>query len=179
MEKKKMYMLLYVFLAIVIVLGGTIQLFKTERQLTSIMYFVGSLVIVSFFGVRWFDKLDDDTGDMKWPPVINTCPDYLTYYKRTVNGQKVDTCIDVLGVSRKPDVLAKWTSQHSAANPPADDKYYFSLVFDKVQGKSKTEQMCERALEAGVTWEGITDGLSCTISAAQRQADAAEKKICS
>jgi hypothetical protein len=38
--------------------------------------------------------------------------------------------------------------------------------------------MCERALEAGVTWEGIPDGLSCTISAAQRHADAAEKKIC-
>ena len=43
-------------------------------------------------------------------------------------------------------------------NPPTDDKYYFSLVTTTA---NKNTELCNRALNAKLTWEGITNGESC------------------
>ena len=83
MEKRTLNLVMYIFVCVAILVGVPVQLYKGGRDLAAVLVFIGGLIIAIFFGIRWFDKLGGgDTGN-KWPPVINTCPDYLTYFKRT------------------------------------------------------------------------------------------------
>jgi hypothetical protein len=40
---------------------------------------VGCLIVLVYFGLRWFGSRIEKPAN--WPPVINMCPDYLTYVK--------------------------------------------------------------------------------------------------
>ena len=159
-------MLLYILIAITVGFGVSATFFKENRTAAAITFLVGAILVFVYFGIRWFEKGRLPGGaeaKQKWPPVINTCPDYLVYYerKKTVSGVETveRTCVDPLGVSRKPDVLVKWPN---TAEAPSDDKYYFSLELADVKTDvEKRAKICERALEAGLTWEGVTDGMTC------------------
>ncbi len=159
-------MLLYILIAITVGFGVSATFYKENRTAAAIVFLIGAILVFVYFGIRWFEKGGLPGGAAaaaKWPPVINTCPDYLVYYerKKTVSGVEVmeRTCVDPLGVSRKPDVLAKWPN---TAEAPGDDKYYFSLELADVKTDGeKRAKICERALDAGLTWEGVTDGFTC------------------
>jgi len=84
------------------------------------------------------------------------CPDYLVYFKH--NG---DTCIDISGVNRSGRTLKAWTSEDTPQNPPADPAKYFRFVY---KSGADVKQLCQAAINAGLTWEGITNGESCTYS---------------
>ena len=182
MEKRTLNLLMYIFVCVAILVGVPIQLYRGGRDLVAVLVFIGTLIISIFFGIRWFDKLGGgDTGN-KWPPVINTCPDYLTYFKRTTTSASgststKNTCIDLMGVSKKPAILKPWGA-NSISNPPLDDGFYFNIDFVTKQDITKLEQMCEAALNAGVSWEGVTDGISCTATSGVARLASGNEKVC-
>ena len=156
-------LIIYIVLTIVIGFGGVMTFFRQDRFLTSIVFLAGSILVFVFFGLRWFQSGPEPGTSGVWPPVINTCPDFLTYYKRTkgtgINITKQDTCIDTVGVSRDQTKLAKWPADGSI---PADDKYYFDLTIPgSGSDEEKRTTMCQRTIDYGLTWEGVTDGQVC------------------
>jgi hypothetical protein len=146
------------FIAAGIMITGIGSFKLSDQMITAIIFFIGSLTIFIVYGIRWFGSTSVLTiAPGKWPPVINTCPDYLTYYKRTVGGIDKDTCIDTIGVSKDNSLLAKFPS----SGTPSDDKYYLDLSGVSSDPTTKSTQLCNKALNMKVTWEGITNGESC------------------
>jgi hypothetical protein len=145
-------------------IGGTTTLFQSGRVLAALLFLVGAILLFVFYGLRWFEgkKLPGDAG--QWPPIVNTCPDYLTFYKRTkANGSLQNTCIDTLGISKRAGSLSKWPADGSI---PTDDRYFFNLDFGISSLPDLNTARCEAAIQAGLTWEGVTDGEVCTFAGA-------------
>jgi len=135
-----------------------------KQSLSALIFFLGSSIVSIIFGMKWFNENGVFAKTpVSWPPVINTCPDYLTYYKRTKgtspSAPTENTCIDTIGVSTKdfPKMVKKPSEE-------TDDKYFFILdtgLTDPIKNKI---ELCKRAMEKGLTWDGITNGESCTAS---------------
>jgi len=159
-------LVIYIISAIAVIAGGTITAFNSGKILAAILFFIGALSIFVIFGLKWFSpgSLFAKTP-VPWPPTINTCPDYLVYYGRSINGVKVNTCIDLIGVSKNGG-LKVFPKEALSDNTkvPTDANYYFSLQTDNSDANSKNKELCTRAITAGLTWEGITNGESCTTS---------------
>ena len=155
----------YLFLSIVVGMTVVMQLFRANRTWAGIITLILFVLIFIFYGERWF-RGNRVTGIYTgaWPPIINACPDYLVYYNR--NG--VDTCIDLLGVNRSNGVLRPWTQEDNAQNPPADDAKYFLYTYKADMKPNEIQVLCNAAMSAGLTWEGITNGESCTYNPADR-----------
>lgn len=152
------YLGIYIVIAILVIAGGTYKLM--DQTIAAFFFFAGSVVVFIIFGLRWFnDKGVFSKTPVQWPPNINTCPDFLTYYKRTVGGAKVDTCIDLIGVSRNGSIKIF----PKAGIEPTADAYYFALATTSTDAAQKNQELCQKAIAAGLTWEGITNGESCTI----------------
>ena len=90
-ENFNIKLIIYVIGCILILTWGTYQVFQAYQMLGAIVYFAGALYVCIIYGIRWFNKNASSSATV-WPPVINTCPDYLTYYEREVNGTKVPSC---------------------------------------------------------------------------------------
>ena len=153
-EKFDIKFIIYIVVCIIIVAYGSYQVLQLYQGLGALLYFVGSLYVCIVYGIRWFGS--DGDGAIPWPPMINTCPDYLTYYSRTVNGVKVDTCIDTVGIADQsvPGALTKFPSDGST--PP--ESAFFPLATTTA---NKNTELCNRAIQYKLTWEGITNGESC------------------
>lgn len=176
----KWALILYIFAAIVIGTYPTMLFFQSGRTIAAIVYVVLTLILCILFGLRWFTYGGGNASTGQWPPIINACPDYLTYFKRpsiSAPSGTTPTCIDMVGVSRNA-TLAKWRKEFSMENPPEDDKYYFSLV---TTSEDRNTELCVRSIAAGLTWEGITNGESCYKPAATVNTDGtpASKAQCS
>ncbi len=154
------YLGIYIIVSIFVVAGGSLQLYNTNQLITALLFFIGTLTIFIIFGLKWFgsDKSIFSNAPVSWPPTLNTCPDYLTYYGRKMpDGSVQDTCIDLIGVSKNGSlkVFPKDTT------PPSNEEYYFSLSTKSSDLSLKNMELCQRALTFGLTWEGITNGESC------------------
>ena len=151
----------YIFLSIIITITAVSQLMQSGRQWSTIMVGIFFILIFIFFSSRWFSS-----GKMKgyytgiWPPLINTCPDYLVHYKKSGK----DTCIDLIGVNRSGGLLKCWVKGDTITNPPADDAKYFNYTYKPGMSNSQLQVLCDNAQKAGLTWEGITNGDSCTFN---------------
>lgn len=149
--------LLYIFLSLVVTSGGAYALLMSGRIVSSIIFFIGIIAILIYFGTRWFTgtsqkSIQPSIG--KWPPAINVCPDFLSLYK-TSNKYY---CVDTVGVApNKEGAIAIFTSE-SGTEP--DEKYRFNLHLDK-EGTDRTKALCDEAKSKHVTWEGIWDGSTC------------------
>jgi len=148
----------YIFLCIVIALGTTVMLMQTGRPIAGIICLVLFVFIFIFYGRRWFGRNSTGSYSGTWPPIINMCPDYLLYFNR--NGK--DTCVDLVGVNRSKGALMPWTQGESPENPPANDAKYFMYVYKAGMNPADIQVLCDAALASGLTWEGITNGESCT-----------------
>jgi hypothetical protein len=152
--------ILFILISFAIVLGGIYKMYGFGYTKGSILFGLGATYFAVLYGIRWFgsDQSVFATPSGSWPPVINTCPDYLTFYERVVGTTKTRTCIDRVGVS-KNGALSVFPSSGPA---PADDKYYFTLDLAAGGDPNKVNAvMCQKAIAAGLTWEGITNGESC------------------
>ena len=137
-------LIFYVLFCVFIGLTITMQLMKSQRPIAGILYLILAILIFVFFGLRWFGASGAGRA-VQWPPIINSCPDYLTKYERTkTDGTKEQTCIDLVGVSKNCNAMDKWPT--NATTPPSDNKYYFSLA-------GTMEEKCARAKAVGLTWE--------------------------
>ena len=153
------YLIGFIALAIMIIVGGTYQVFNTNQPPTAILFFIGSLTLFIIYGIRWFGASPLFTpASGPWPPVINTCPDYLTYYQRTVGGIKKDSCIDTIGVSKDNSLLSNFPKDGTI---PENESYYLDLSGLSSDPATKSTQMCNAAMNQKVTWEGVTNGESC------------------
>ena len=153
------YFIAYVFLCIVIIMGTASTLSNSGRNWAAILSLVLFILIFVFYGQRWFrDTTMKGTYTGSWPPIINMCPDYLVYFKRG----NTETCIDLLGVNRSNGALQAWSRDDTPANPPQTDAKYFNYVYKPGMTAAQMKQACDAAMQMGLTWEGITNGESCT-----------------
>lgn len=155
-----LYLILYGLVALAVLFTGISKLYGMGMTLGAGLYGVGAGALLVIYGLRWFgsEKSILSNAKVQWPPVMNTCPDYLTYYKRTVGGVAKDACIDMLGVSTNPVSLKKSPAN---GNPPNEDIYFFDLTTTKTDPVERNKELCQRAIQHGLTWEGITNGESC------------------
>ena len=153
------WMGLYILFAIVTGIYGITYFIRTGRSLSALLYLIGILTVLIIFGLRWFENDNSvfASKNYKWPPYVNTCPDYLTYYQRTVGTTKKDTCIDRIGVSTNK-TIEKFPSTGTA---PTDDKYFFDLTTTTTDSKQRLAELCKRTIQYGLTWEGVSDGDNC------------------
>ena len=152
------YLGIFIIIAILVIAGGTYQFYGMGQTYGAALFFAGSLYIFIIYGIRWFGPTPlFRPASGPWPPIINTCPDYLTYYQRTVDGVKKDTCIDLVGVS-KGEALPKYVEGKAVStsyNP------FFDLTTTSSDPVKKNQELCKKAMDAGLTWEGITNGDGC------------------
>lgn len=153
------YMVWFIIVAILVGGIGTWKIYQSERSISALLFLVGSILVFVFYGIRWFDTKGTAFNPVpaQWPPYINTCPDYLTYYKRTKGGVQQDTCIDRVGVSRNNGLKVFPAS----GEPPSDDSYYFDLTTTSQDPVKKRTELCNRTIQMGLTWEGVSDGETC------------------
>ena len=161
--------ILYILFSVVVGIGGTSYLVQSERTLGAFLYFVGAVLILTFYGLRWFsgDALKVTRYDTKsWPPVVNTCPDFLSVYERTVPGTttKEKVCVDLIGVAEGG--IQKLTDPANVTN----DNYVFKLSMDK-RGADRMRALCQECRLKKVSWEGVYDGVACTATGAVPNAD--------
>jgi hypothetical protein len=153
------YMVWFIIVAILIGVIGTWKLYQNDRSITALLFLIGAILVFVFYGLRWFGSgaTAFNPAPAQWPPYINTCPDYLVYYKRTKNNVQQDTCIDRIGVSRNSALKVFPAS----GEPPSDDSYYFDLSTKTEDPVKKRTELCQRTIEFGLTWEGVSDGETC------------------
>jgi len=153
---------IYVALSVLLVIGGAYKVNEIYQMFGALVYGIGTLYVCVIYGVRWFGKGGlTDSGPVAWPPVVNTCPDYLTYYKhKKTDGTTEDTCIDTMGIANASSIKLQLFPSNvtDPANAPTDASYYFQLA---TTTNNKSLELCQRAIGYGLTWEGITNGESC------------------
>jgi hypothetical protein len=154
------YLGIYIIVAIVVIAGGTFKLYGGGGTFGAILFLIGSIFVFMTYGTKWFGKKGGIFSDtpVSWPPTINTCPDYLVYYKRQMtDGTTQDSCIDLIGVSKNGSIKLF----PSDGSVPTTNDYYFSLATKSTDANGRTSELCQNTLTAGLTWEGITNGESC------------------
>jgi hypothetical protein len=154
------YLLIFIVLAILTIMGGSFSLNKGGNTIGAILFLIGSIIIFIVYGLKWFSPGSTfSETPVSWPPQINTCPDYLVLYNRTMpDGTTQNSCIDLIGVSKNGSLKVF----PKDANPaPTGADYYFSLQTQSTDPVAKNAELCQRAISFGLTWEGVTDGESC------------------
>jgi hypothetical protein len=146
--------LAYVLLVTVFIIYTMMQFYKTERYLTGVVSFILFILIFTFFGLRWFQTGLSYTGTYtgNWPPIINTCPDYLSLWKDSTGAA---SCVDRTGISTNNN-FKTWTTDTTV--PSNNQK--FTRIYNPSVTKSKADfdSLKLAADNLGLTWEGITDG---------------------
>jgi hypothetical protein len=162
----KYSLIAYILITAILGIYGVAWFFQSQRNIGAILFLILSVLVFVFFGLRWFGNVASSNEYTSWPPVINTCPDYLTAFMRPVGNGKKLQCVDLLGVSTKAygqGAIEKWSDDLTATSYPQDDKYYFdpSPPTNLPAGITPQQELCNRCLTAGLTWEGICDGENC------------------
>ena len=154
------YLAIFVVAALAVIGGGTFKLNGIGQTIGAILFFIGSIIVFSAYGLRWFGSKGAMFSEtpVSWPPMLNTCPDYLVYFSRTMpDGSKQDSCVDPIGVSKNGSL--KVFPKDGIV--PTADNYFFSLAAKSSDPTAKNAELCQRAITFGLTWEGITNGESC------------------
>lgn len=155
-------LILYILLSLVISAGGTYYFIENDRTLGGFLFFIGSLLVLTFYGLRWFtaDVFNPSRFPSKtWPPMVNACPDFLSIYERTVNGRKEKVCVDLVGVSQGG--IQKLIDPTNVTNP----NYVFNL-YNNLTGDARIQALCQECKNKKVTWEGVYDGTVCVATGA-------------
>lgn len=155
-----MWMIIYIIAALAVGLMGLTYFLSNRQYIAAILFFIGALTLMILFGMSWFEGDNSVFSDKpkQWPPYINTCPDYLTYFKRTKAGQKIDTCVDRIGVSKNNKLTLFPADGNVDQN---NDAFFYPLATTNSDANKKIAELCARTVEYGLTWEGVTDGESC------------------
>jgi hypothetical protein len=150
------YEIIFVIAAILVGGGGTLYFGQAGQYIAAILFLILAIATFVVFGLRWFGPQGTlNQSAVTWPPALNTCPDYLTFYNRTKTNSTtpIPSCVDTLGVSVNNSL--KVFPADGNVNPD-DDSYFFALVPGETRAAT-----CARLTQYGLTWEGIFDGESC------------------
>jgi hypothetical protein len=168
------YLVLYVISSIFFLVYGTNAIYPTG-QIRAVIFAIGTALVFCYFGLKWFGTPKSTITE--WPPVINMCPDYLTYIPSL--GDSKPGCVDMLGVSTN-DVLKKTMPSNlpptgqlkSIANSgdnlnkvfASSTKAYTSVDITSAissSDKATITTICNLCQTNGLTWEGVYDGATC------------------
>lgn len=170
-----LWLFAYVIFSIFAIIGGIKYFYDASRNIAAFIYLIGALTLLIIFGKRWFEGNNAvfSNAAKKWPPFVNTCPDYLTFHLRDgISGEAARTCIDKIGVSTNGGLPVY------SENNKSQDSTYFSLATSASSPEGKLAELCARAKEKGLTWEGVTDGESCYTPAGTAAAGGAGASQC-
>ena len=190
LAKAPWLMIAYILASIVGLVYGTTYV-NSINSVRAVIFALGTLLVLVYFGFKWFGSRVPALKN--WPPVINMCPDYLTYVKvpsATINGKTVTSgCIDMLGVTTSTSATALQMSTASAAKafktgtqaPSSLNMCEFTSADVKAATKpSELKNICARCQELGITWEGVYDGDTCVgVSASANKQAEVEKCLLS
>jgi hypothetical protein len=170
------YLVLYVVLSIVFLVYGTKAVYPTG-EIRGVIFAIGTALVLFYFGLKWFGT--PEATLTQWPPVINMCPDYLTFVPSIKSSSTATTtipgCVDMLGVS-KSGVLHITTSsaltsltRSENSSPGANYKVFpysstditTATAAGGTSGTEKIQEICNACQTAGITWEGVFDGDTC------------------
>jgi hypothetical protein len=171
LAKVNWYMILYILASIIGLVYGTSKVYATG-QARGVLFAIGALIVLVYFGLRWFGSRIEKPKN--WPPIINMCPDYLTYVK------SLPGCVDMLGVSKASSGLTKTLPSEVASLNKRNTQKVFEFTSEDVRTAKNVEDLkaiCERCQTAGLTWEGVWDGDVC-VGIGKHEKDAASKESC-
>ena len=174
----------YVILSIFAVVYGTSKL-NPLGGVRAIIYAIGASLIFIYFGFRWFTQ--PNTTPKQWPPVINMCPDYLTYVPNIEGATSTSggVCIDLLGVSTAglTKLNKSETTNVNLKNSKDNATKVFKFTSADVNASTMPahlQTICDYCRVAGVTWEGVYDGDACIpIKGLQEKKDAIQSCLVS
>jgi len=174
LAKVNWYMVAYILGSIIGLVYGTNYIYSTG-QTRGVIFAIGALIVLVYFGFRWFGSKIEKPKN--WPPIINMCPDYLTYVP------ELPGCVDMLGVTTNPAGLQKINPSEMKTLVINNSQKVFEYTSKDVKNAkvaSELQAICDRCRSAGVSWEGVYDGDVCVgISTVENQAAAAEKCLIS
>jgi hypothetical protein len=174
-------LIIYILVVIAVEIVAIIIAMRMEPpMLLMLAIFVPlSLYVFYIYGRQWFGANGAYANKLiPWPPAINSCPDFLTAYNLPATSSRpaITGCVDLIGVSIKgvtafPKIDAN--GEPSWPNPPTapittstTDANGATMLLStgffatKVAGE-KVPQVCKRLQVAGLTWDGIWDGMNC------------------
>lgn len=152
--------IIFVLLAIMIITGGPMYFYRQDKLAAGLGLFVLFILIFVFFGLRWFGEdgsLQGAGQTTTWPPYVNVCPDYLTYFEGAIGKGCFNKTTQSIGqlqpiTGETPSVKSQLFNHYATGVSPSYTKYDLD----------NKETACMKARELGLTWEGITNGDSCT-----------------
>lgn len=171
LAKVNWYLVLYILASIVGLVYGTNKVYSTG-QVRGVLFAIGALIVLVYFGLRWFGSRIDKPKT--WPPVINMCPDYLTYVKG------LRGCVDMLGVRKAAAGLEGARPSEISSLSRSNKKRVFEFTSEDIRNAKSVgdlQTICNRCQEAGLTWEGVYDGDVC-VGISKHKKDSEDKESC-
>ena len=165
----------YIISSIIITATGVNILMPMGTSRASI-FGVGAVLVSVFYYYRWFSNVTAPV--VNWPPVINSCPDYLTLVKQ-LPGLTVPGCVDMLGVSTNGG-LKPTISSDLTANVALSSNKVFQYTSEDIMKPPAggIKSICTLCQQLGITWEGVWDGDVCTGIASSNNINAAAGSKC-
>jgi hypothetical protein len=150
----------YVLFASVMIISMLNLLYRSERIIAAVAILVLFILVFTFFGLRWFKygiTSNSMNANATYPPVINTCPDYMSLTTKSDGTTKA--CIDTvgLGTGGLGSLIKTWRTGTTPENASSD--YYFNYIYRPGMTKDEIKILKEQAIAKNLTWEGVTDGL--------------------
>lgn len=165
LAKVNWYLFGYILASIVFLVYGTMQVYATG-QIRGVIFAIGTFLVLLYFGLQWFAV--QNTRVKNWPPIINTCPDFLTFVpaipQTAGSTTKVPGCVDMLGVSTSSSFPVVLPTTVGTLNIQSDSSKIFRYTSADVRAATTTETLqpiCTACQNAGLTWEGVYDGDNC------------------
>ena len=150
----------YLFSAFIVIPGVYFLLtMQTPKMyVAGIIASIGLLILFILFGIQLYTVQGEyvtPSENMKWPPSIDTCPDFLSLYK--ING--IYHCVDTAGVSMENKLTQFVPVTADGTNRTPDANQLFNLFLSDTDANRKINIKNE-CMNKGVTWEGVYDGIN-------------------
>jgi len=159
------YLVVYVLLSALFVFYGTTSIYSTG-QIRGVIFGIGTTLVLIYYGLKWFGTPKVEVNS--WPPVINMCPDFLTFVPNIKSGQTTTPgCVDLLGVSSSSNAagafIKVFPTSISTLDASMTTKVFRYTSNDVKSATTATglQAICDACQNAGLTWEGVYDGDSC------------------
>lgn len=167
-------MIAYMLFAIITTATGVNILMPMGSSRASI-FGVGAVLVFVFYYYRWFSAVNKPV--LNWPPIINSCPDFLTLVK-SLPGISTPGCVDMLGVSCNGALKTITPKDLTNGTALSSDRVFSYTSDDVLSPSANVKTICAMCQQMGITWEGVWDGDICAGIATNQNLNAAGSKVC-
>lgn len=132
-------------------------LLKQGKQVEATLILIIGLAAAVYYWIKFF-KITTNTKKV-WPPVINTCPDYLTQVNPSITGDNKTVCMDFVGIAL-PKSKAPILRADPNNIPTVSTQNYLEYVFTVPKEDTTEEQavtLCNQVRMRGLTWAHVCD----------------------